>query len=80
MFYAHNTDNAFGSLVSLKNSDRMYLGEVGEMRAYGLKSQSLINIDQTPLIGQNPAEDEVWLVTCRDADSAWRVVYVFEKV
>jgi len=80
MFYAHNTDTSFGSLVNLKTNDQLYLGEVGEMQAYRLKTQRLINIDKSPLINQNPTEEEVWLVTCRDADSAWRVVYVFEKV
>lgn len=80
MLYAHNTSALFGSLVNLKTNDQLYLGEVGEMQAYRLKTQRLINIDKSPLINQNPTEEEVWLVTCRDADSAWRVVYVFEKV
>ena len=80
ILYAHNTDQLFGSLLHLQHGDELYFGTKGEMQTYRYTSVRLVNTQSHPLMTLTTQPDEIKLVTCRDADSPWRVVYSFEHI
>ena len=80
VYYAHNTDELFGSLVGIRSGTSLLICQPDALETFTYRTQSVVHIDEVALRSLEPAANEIWLITCRDTDSPWRIVYSFEKV
>lgn len=78
VLYGHNTDSVFGRVHTLPWGATAQLNDGQETKTYRLAHTRIINSDYTPLEKIEYTDGELTLITCRDADSPWRVIFTFK--